>query len=43
MALRNRWNVTPLLLTSTALLTLGAWLPAYAEPHNGLQMIARPA
>src|ERR1041384_8255529 len=43
MALRDRWNVTSLLLASTALLTLGAWPSASAEPHNGSIVVAQAA
>ena len=43
MALRDRLNVTSLLLASTALLTFGAWPQASAEPHNGSFVIAQAA
>ena len=43
MALHKRCNVTSLLLASTALLTLGAWRQAAAEPRDGLIVIAQAA
>src|ERR1044072_2425042 len=39
--MRNRWNVTSLLLASTALLTLGTVPQAAAEPHDGSIVVAQ--
>jgi outer membrane protein OmpA-like peptidoglycan-associated protein len=43
MALRDRLNVTSLLLASTALLTLGALPQASAGPHDGSIVVAQAA